>query len=83
LALANTLTKYSEKGKTYVNTLKSIIQTNGLDIADNARLRDEPLVFIVNVETEDQVKEVRQEIDQMRASGELIKTIQGMRLGED
>lgn len=83
LALADTLTKYSEKGKTYVNTLKSIIRTNGLDIADNARLRDEPLVFVVNVETEDQVKEVRDEIKKMRTSGELTETIRGMRLVGD
>lgn len=83
LALANTLTKYSEKGKTYVDTLKGIIRTNGLDIADNARLRDEPLVFIVNVETEDQVKEIRDEIEKMRISGELTETIREMRLGVD
>ena len=83
LALANTLTKYSEKGKTYVDTLKGIIRTNGLDIADNARLRDEPLVFIVNVETEDQVKEIRDEIEKMRTSGELTETIREMRLGVD
>ena len=41
--LAETLTRYSEKGQAYVDTLKSIIKKNELDIADNARLRDEQL----------------------------------------
>jgi uncharacterized FlgJ-related protein len=43
LVLADGLTSYSERGQAYVDTLKSIIRVNGLDIADDAVFRDEEM----------------------------------------
>ena len=83
LALAGTLTKYSEEGQTYVDTLKGIIKTNKLDIADSARLRDEPPTLIVAVDTEEEVAEMHHEIAQLRASGELARIIESMGLEAD
>ena len=44
LTLVETLGSYSEKGMTYVKTLKSIITANDLEVADKTYLRDEPLL---------------------------------------
>ncbi len=46
LALARTLTAYSERGETYVTTLKRIIQDNRLDRFDGARLSDRRAVLV-------------------------------------
>jgi len=40
LTLVETLGSYSEKGMTYVKTLKSIITANDLEVADKTYLRD-------------------------------------------
>lgn len=45
--LAETLLRYSERGQGYVDDLKSIIRQNRLDDADDAYLRDMPVVHIV------------------------------------
>ena len=45
LAIAETLTAYSEKGKGYVELLKHIITTNELRALDSARLGDSVVVF--------------------------------------
>jgi uncharacterized FlgJ-related protein len=45
--LADTLTKYSERGQAYVNDLKSLIRENRLDDADDAYLRHMPVIHIV------------------------------------
>ncbi len=82
LALADTLTRYSERGQAYVDTLKGIIRHNELDIADRARLRDEPLVLIVHVNTDADIEPIKEEIDRLRETGELKELIQGMGLGE-
>ncbi len=82
LELAGTLTKYSERGHKYVNTLRGIMKTNELFIADDAVLRDEKSVLVVGVNTEAEVAEVEAEIEQMRASGELEEIIHSMRLDE-
>jgi len=39
-ALAGTLSKYSERGEEYVETIRTIIRVNGLQVFDRARLRD-------------------------------------------
>ncbi len=39
-ALAGTLKRYSERGKAYIRTIRSIIRTNGLRVFDGARLGD-------------------------------------------
>lgn len=83
LALAETLAHYSEKGQSYVDTLKSIIIKNELDVADNARLRDEPTVLIVAAESAEDKAQVESEIERLRASGELDEIIRSMRLEED
>jgi Bax protein len=81
-ALAETLTSYSEKGEEYIETLKSIIRVNGLEIADNAYLRDESVTLVVGLESANKVEEQESEIDQLRASGELDRIIKSMRLDE-
>jgi uncharacterized FlgJ-related protein len=82
LVLAETLSKYSEKGQAYVKTLKSIIKVNALDVADNARLRDEPMALIVSAESEEDKAQVESEIEDLRASGKLAEIITSMRLDE-
>ena len=83
LVLADTLTRYSEKGQTYVDTLKGMIKTNGLDIADRARLREEPTILLVQAESKTDRSIVEIEIANLRASGRLDKIIESMRLGPD
>jgi hypothetical protein len=53
IVLAETLTRYSEKGQAYVDTLKAIIKKNELYIADDAYLRDEQTVLMVSAEDPD------------------------------
>lgn len=80
LGILHTLTNYSERGKDYIKDLEAIITFNKLDVADRAKLRDEPVTLVVNVNTAEEVKEVQKEIDQMRVSGEFKKAIESMRL---
>jgi Bax protein len=80
LALADGLKSYSERGQAYVDTLKGVIETNKLDIADDAKFRDEPMRLLVSVESPEAAAKMRAEIDAMRASGELAEIIARMRL---
>lgn len=64
----------------YVKTLKSIITVNGLDITDNAFLRDEPITLIVGVVSEKKVEETEAKTEQLRKSDELDGIIESMRL---
>ena len=80
LALAGGLKKYSERGQAYVDTLKGIIKSNSLDIADNAVFRDEPMSFIFAAEDQAAAEKVRKSIEEMRKSGELNLIIEQMRL---
>jgi Bax protein len=80
LDLADGLIAYSERGQAYVDTLKSIIRVNGLDLADDAVLRDEPRRFIVGADNEEDAAETRAEIEDLRRSGELAEIIERMRL---
>lgn len=80
MLLAEGLVNYSERGQDYVDTLKGIIRVNGLDIADGAVFRDEPMRFIVGAEDESRAAELRAEIDNLRESGELAGIIARMRL---
>jgi uncharacterized FlgJ-related protein len=81
LALAETLTRYSEKGGEYIKTLKSIITVNNLEVTDNAYLRDEPMTLVVGVDNVSKVEDAESEIDQLRTSGELDRIVKSMRLG--
>jgi len=80
LALADGLTSYSERGQEYVDILKEMIRVNGLDIADGATFRDEPMRFVVGAENAAAAVELREEIEGLRASGDLDLIIARMRL---
>lgn len=80
LALADGLIHYSERGQEYVDTLKSMIRVNGLDAADNAVFRDEPMRFLVVAGDPEAAADIREEVERMRASGELEGVIERMRL---
>ena len=80
VALADGLIKYSERGQEYVDTLKSIMRVNHLDIADDAVFRDEPVRFVVGAEDEAAAIELRTEVERLRSSGELVQIIERMRL---
>ena len=80
LELAETLDKYSEKGAEYVKTLKGIITVNNLAITDQAYLRDEPVTVTVGVPKEKEIPEIESAIDRLRASGELDRIVDDMKL---
>ena len=80
MVLADGLIKYSERGQEYVDTLKSIMRVNRLDIADNAVFRDEPTRFVVGAEDEPAAVRLRTELERLRASGELVQIVERMRL---
>jgi uncharacterized FlgJ-related protein len=80
LALADGLIRYSERGQEYVDTLKGIIRVNKLDVADDAVFRDEPLRFLVGAGDPESAAALRDEIDRLRASGELDEIVDRMRL---
>ena len=80
MELAGTLLNYSEKGEEYVQTLRSIIRTNGLEVADTAHLRDEDPVLVVNVDNDAEVREMQREIERLRISGELGRLIESMQI---
>jgi len=80
LALVDGLKRYSERGQQYVDTLRSIITVNKLDLADDAKLRDEPMRLLISVESPEAAAEMRSEIEAKRASGELAEIVGRMRL---
>ncbi len=80
LVLADGLISYSERGQEYVDTLKGMIRVNGLDIADGATFRDEPMRFVIGAENEAAAAELREEVERMRETGELAQIIARMRL---
>jgi Bax protein len=80
MTLADGLKAYSERGQAYIDTLKGIMRVNGLTIADDAVFRDEPIRFLVGAENPAAVESLRADIETMRASGQLDKTIARMRL---
>jgi uncharacterized FlgJ-related protein len=47
--LAEALTKYSERGQAYVDSLHAIMSVNHLDAADEAHLGDGPTIYLVPV----------------------------------
>lgn len=80
LVLADGLIRYSERGQEYVDSLKGMIRSNGLDIADRAVFRDEPLRFVISEQTWEDVERMKAEVERLRASGELAEIIERMRL---
>jgi uncharacterized FlgJ-related protein len=79
LIMADGLVRYSERGQEYVDTLKGMIRVNGLDAADGATFRDEPMRLLV-AEDPETAEEIRGEIERMRKDGELEKLVARMRL---
>ncbi len=78
--LADGLSRYSELGQEYVETLKSIIRVNDLAAADKARFRDEPMSFIIGAEDEADERSVRAELEVMRETGELQEIVRQMQI---
>ena len=78
--LAEGLKNYSERGQKYVDTLKSVIRVNKLDIADDAVFRNEPMRFVLGAADSAAAEKLRTHIDAMRKSGEIEKIIARMRL---
>ena len=76
--LVKTLDHYSERGAEYVKTLTGIMRVNGLDVADDARLLQQPLVLIVNAADKKDASLVADEISGLRASGELGRLVHSM-----
>jgi len=80
LTLADGLTSYSERGQIYVDKLKGMIRSHGLEIADKAVFRDEPIRFIVTEQTPGEAEATRKELAKMRESGELADIFERMYL---
>ncbi len=76
--LAETLRSYSEKGATYVETLKGVMSVNELALADSATLRKQQVVVIVDVPTVGEVDKKKAELESMRKSGELETVLSRM-----
>ena len=80
LALAEGLTRYSERGQEYVETLQGIIRVNNLARADTTVFRDEPMRFLITAEDEAEASSLRMELDEMREAGLLAEVIERMNL---
>ena len=81
MELVTSLSRYSERGEAYVKTLKGIMHGNELRVADNARLRDEPITLLVNVDPGEK-HAVKADLLEMQNSGELAEFISAMGLRE-
>lgn len=80
MTLTAGLVEYSERGEDYVETLRSIIAVNNLAVADDARLRDEPIRYLIGTSTAAETRDVRTQLEQMRQSGEFNELIERMEL---
>jgi Bax protein len=80
LTLADGLIRYSERGQEYVDSLKSLIRSNGFDLADSAQPRDEPLAFAMGAANEEAARAMQDRFEVMKADGEFDKIIAEMRL---
>jgi uncharacterized FlgJ-related protein len=80
LALADGLISYSERGQEYVDSLKSLIRSNGFDLADAAQPRDEPLAFAMGAADEKAAQSMKDEFEKMKANGKFDQVVAEMRL---
>ena len=80
LALADGLISYSERGQEYVDSLKSLIRSNGFDLADKAQPRDEPVAFAMGAVDEKAAQSMRDQFETMKANGKFDRVITEMRL---
>ena len=80
LALADGLVSYSERGQDYVDSIKSLIRSNGFDQSDKSQPRDEPLAFSIGAANEEAARTIREHFESLRASGEFNQLVAEMRL---
>ena len=80
LTLADGLTHYSERGQEYVDSLKSLIRSNGFDLADSALPRDEPLAFAMGAASEEAARSMTDRYEAMKKKGEFDRIVAEMRL---
>ena len=80
LALADGLISYSERGQEYVDSLKSLIRSNGFDLADAAQPRDEPLAFAMGAADEKAAQSVIDDFEKMKANGKFDRIVAEMKL---
>ena len=80
LALADGLISYSERGQEYVDSLKSLIRSNGFDLADAAQPRDEPLAFAMGAADEKAAQSVIADFEKMKANGKFDRIVAEMKL---
>jgi uncharacterized FlgJ-related protein len=80
LALADGLISYSERGQEYVDSLKSLIRSNGFDQADAARPRDEPLAFAMGAADEESAQSMIDQFQEMKANGKFDQVVAEMKL---
>jgi uncharacterized FlgJ-related protein len=80
LTLADGLTHYSERGQEYVDSLKSLIRSNGFDLADSALPRDEPLAFAMGAANEETARSMTDRFEAMKKKGEFDRIVAEMRL---
>jgi len=76
--LADTLTSYSERGAEYVRSLKGIMRTNELAVADHATLQAGPAILIIDVPGKDEVTKMKTEITRLRETDQLDKLLADM-----
>ena len=80
MELAAGLVNYSERGQEYVDTLRSIMRVNNLLLADNSRLRDEPVTFVIGAGSQEEAESLRSQVEELRRSGEIRQVIERMQL---
>jgi len=74
------VTHYSERGQEYVDSLKSLIRSNGFDLADSALPRDEPLAFAMGAANEEAARSMTERFEKMKKKGEFDSLVTEMRL---
>jgi uncharacterized FlgJ-related protein len=80
LVLADGLISYSERGQEYVDSLKSLIRSNGFNLADSAIPRDEPLAFAMGAADEEAARSIAESFEARKKSGEFDEIVEQMRL---
>lgn len=80
LALADGLISYSERGQEYVDSLKSLIRSNGFDLADAAQPRDEPLAFAMGAADEKTAQSMKDQFEEMKANRKFDRVVAEMKL---
>lgn len=80
MTLAEGLLNYSERGQTYVDTLKDIIRTNHLEVFDAAMLKDQSLTLLIGAGSEAEADSTASQIAELRKSQQLTLLVEQMAL---